>query len=162
MREKYSEFELKPENKKTLEQVEIEIKYEGYISRQYEHIQGFNQNENIKIPANFPYYKIKSLSTEAIDPSSAISGSRAAVAAVLCEYRDHCSLGRPDDGPLRESGILYPYGCDDDRGGRDDYLPSPHNSTAQLSDETSTHRSYGLWKLGYSSFDDHTQVTIFS
>jgi tRNA uridine 5-carboxymethylaminomethyl modification enzyme len=48
-------------------QIEIEIKYEGYIKRQAEQIESFNRNENIKIPDSFNYDKIKSLSSEALD-----------------------------------------------------------------------------------------------
>lgn len=45
-------------------QAEIELKYEGYISRQNEDIQKFLENENILIPKNFDYSKIKALSME--------------------------------------------------------------------------------------------------
>lgn len=45
-------------------QAEIELKYEGYIKRQNEEIQKFLENENIFIPKNFDYSKIKSLSME--------------------------------------------------------------------------------------------------
>lgn len=45
-------------------QAEIELKYEGYIKRQNEEIQKFLENENILIPRNFDYSKIKSLSME--------------------------------------------------------------------------------------------------
>lgn len=53
--------------KDVLNQIEIEIKYEGYIKRQNEQILNFAKNEDIKIPDNFKYDKIKSLSSEAID-----------------------------------------------------------------------------------------------
>ncbi|MCX8056705.1 MAG: tRNA uridine-5-carboxymethylaminomethyl(34) synthesis enzyme MnmG [Ignavibacteria bacterium] len=45
-------------------QAEIELKYEGYIKRQNEDIQKFLENENILIPKNFDYSKIKALSME--------------------------------------------------------------------------------------------------
>lgn len=45
-------------------QAEIELKYEGYIKRQNEEIQKFIENENILIPKNFDYSKIKALSME--------------------------------------------------------------------------------------------------
>jgi tRNA uridine 5-carboxymethylaminomethyl modification enzyme len=45
-------------------QAEIELKYEGYIKRQNEEIQKFLENENILIPKNFDYSKIKALSME--------------------------------------------------------------------------------------------------
>ena len=47
-----------------LEQIEIELKYEGYIQRQVEQIQKFNTFEDQKIPTNFDYDRIRSLSTE--------------------------------------------------------------------------------------------------
>ncbi len=50
-----------------LEQIEIEIKYEGYIRRQEEQIESFNRNEDLKIPRNFNYDRIKSISSEALD-----------------------------------------------------------------------------------------------
>lgn len=56
------------EDKKTMKeaifQAEIELKYEGYIKRQNEEIQKFLENENIVIPKNFDYSKIKALSME--------------------------------------------------------------------------------------------------
>jgi len=54
-------------NKEVLNQIEIDIKYDGYIKRQSEQVEGFNRNENLRIPENFKYEKIKSISTEALD-----------------------------------------------------------------------------------------------
>jgi len=50
-----------------INQIEIDIKYSGYISRQNEQIAAFEKNENIKIPDDFKYEKIKSISSEALD-----------------------------------------------------------------------------------------------
>lgn len=50
-----------------LNQIEIEIKYEGYIKRQNEQVEQFNRTENLKIPVGFDYDKIKSISSEALD-----------------------------------------------------------------------------------------------
>jgi tRNA uridine 5-carboxymethylaminomethyl modification enzyme len=50
-----------------MNQIEIELKYEGYIKRQTEQIENFGKNENILIPDSFNYDKIKSLSSEALD-----------------------------------------------------------------------------------------------
>jgi tRNA uridine 5-carboxymethylaminomethyl modification enzyme len=47
-----------------LEQIEIELKYEGYIQRQVGQIEKFNTFEDQKIPLNYDYSRIKSLSTE--------------------------------------------------------------------------------------------------
>ena len=55
------------ENKDAIEQIEIDIKYKGYIDRQTEQISHFETNEKIRIPDNFKFSKIKSLSTEAIE-----------------------------------------------------------------------------------------------
>jgi len=52
-------------NKEAVRQIEIEFKYEGYIKRQNEQIEKFNDTEDEGIPADFDYLKIKSLSTEA-------------------------------------------------------------------------------------------------
>ena len=47
-----------------VEQIEIDLKYEGYIQRQIEQIARFDQFEDQKIPIDYEYSKIKSLSTE--------------------------------------------------------------------------------------------------
>ncbi len=49
---------------KALEQVEIELKYEGYIQRQIEAVERFDKYENIKIPEFFDYNSIKAISKE--------------------------------------------------------------------------------------------------
>jgi tRNA uridine 5-carboxymethylaminomethyl modification enzyme len=46
------------------EQVEIQVKYEGYISRQMEEINRLKRNDNQPIPADFDYHKISGLSNE--------------------------------------------------------------------------------------------------
>ncbi|MGB9702334.1 MAG: tRNA uridine-5-carboxymethylaminomethyl(34) synthesis enzyme MnmG [Candidatus Kapaibacteriota bacterium] len=48
-----------------INQLEIEIKYEGYIKRQLKEVEYFLQNENKLIPEKFDYSKVQSLSTEA-------------------------------------------------------------------------------------------------
>jgi len=60
------------ENKEALNQIEIEIKYKGYIDRQDEQISHFVKNEAIRIPDDFKYEKIRSLSTEAVEKLSRI------------------------------------------------------------------------------------------
>jgi tRNA uridine 5-carboxymethylaminomethyl modification enzyme len=47
-----------------IEQIEIDLKYEGYILRQVEQIEKFDKFEDQKIPLDYDYSKIKSLSTE--------------------------------------------------------------------------------------------------
>jgi tRNA uridine 5-carboxymethylaminomethyl modification enzyme len=80
-------------------QVETEIKYDGYIRRQAELVETFARNETLRIPADFNYEKVKSLSTEALDkltrvrPASIGQASRIAgvnpsdIAAVMIYMR---------------------------------------------------------------------------
>lgn len=46
------------------EQVEIDLKYEGYIKRELEQIEKFSKYEAYEIPENFDYLGIKSISAE--------------------------------------------------------------------------------------------------
>ena len=63
-------------------QVEIEVKYEGYIARQQKEINKFKHLENKKIPAQFDYNAVHGLSNEmkekltAIKPASVGQASR--------------------------------------------------------------------------------------
>jgi tRNA uridine 5-carboxymethylaminomethyl modification enzyme len=52
-------------NAEVLNQIEIELKYEGYIKRQAEQVRNFDSSESEVIPEKFDFSKIKSLSTEA-------------------------------------------------------------------------------------------------
>jgi tRNA uridine 5-carboxymethylaminomethyl modification enzyme len=64
------------------EQVQINSKYEGYIKRQLKEVEYFSENEKKRIPNNFDYDKVQSLSAEArqklmkIKPSSLGQASR--------------------------------------------------------------------------------------
>jgi tRNA uridine 5-carboxymethylaminomethyl modification enzyme len=51
-------------NEEALNQVEIELKYEGYIQRQLEQAENFEHIEGTVIPDDFDFNKIKSFSTE--------------------------------------------------------------------------------------------------
>jgi len=55
-----------------IEQAEINIKYKGYIEKEKENVEKLHRLENIKIPKNFDYSKINSLSTEAKQKLSTI------------------------------------------------------------------------------------------
>ena len=61
--------ELDPERKslpkEVIEQVEIEIKYEGYIERQLRQVEQFKKIEKKKIPENLNYDDVPSLRIEA-------------------------------------------------------------------------------------------------
>lgn len=79
------------------EQVEIQIKYEGYIQREFEMVEEISKQENSPIPVRIDYSKIKSLSAEGksklerikpetIGQASRISGVSASDVAVLMIY----------------------------------------------------------------------------
>jgi len=56
---------LLPFNRETLEQVEIQVKYDTYIEKEKELVAKMSQLENLLIPDNFNYDKLASLSNEA-------------------------------------------------------------------------------------------------
>jgi len=56
--------ELKQFTSQALEQVEIAVKYEGYIKRQLEQVERYREQEDINIPGDIDYMEIPSLSTE--------------------------------------------------------------------------------------------------
>jgi len=60
------------DNEEVLEQIDIEIKYSGYIKRQNDVVETFNKNEELKIPENFKYDKLKSISAEAMEKLSKV------------------------------------------------------------------------------------------
>lgn len=55
-----------------LEQVEIQVKYSGYIEKEKNNAEKLTKLEGIKIPKNFDYSKLKSLSFEAREKLSKI------------------------------------------------------------------------------------------
>lgn len=80
-----------------VEQVEIEVKYDGYIERQKDMIEKFERYEVLEIPTDFDYSKVKALSTEgreklmrvrpgSIGQASRISGVSPADVSVLMVY----------------------------------------------------------------------------
>ncbi|OOH87718.1 tRNA uridine-5-carboxymethylaminomethyl(34) synthesis enzyme MnmG [Pasteurellaceae bacterium 15-036681] len=82
------------EDKQAAEQVEIAIKYQGYIEHQYQEIERHKRHENTLIPAEFDYDKVESLSNEvraklvqhkpvSIGQASRISGVTPAAISIL-------------------------------------------------------------------------------
>ena len=59
-------------NFEELQQVEIQVKYAGYIKKEKNNADKLNRLEGIKIPKNFDYSKLKSLSYEAREKLKAI------------------------------------------------------------------------------------------
>ncbi|MDP0369001.1 tRNA uridine-5-carboxymethylaminomethyl(34) synthesis enzyme MnmG [Glaesserella parasuis] len=82
------------EDKEAAEQVEISIKYQGYIEHQQQEIERHKRHENTQIPAEFDYDKVESLSNEvraklmqhrpvSIGQASRISGITPAAISIL-------------------------------------------------------------------------------
>lgn len=57
---------IKNTDDKIYEQVEIDAKYSGYLKREYEDIEVFKRDENLKIREDIDYTKIGGLSTEMV------------------------------------------------------------------------------------------------
>ncbi len=55
-----------------IEQTEIQVKYSGYIQKEKNNADKLNRLENIAIPSNFDYSKLKSLSYEAREKLTAV------------------------------------------------------------------------------------------
>jgi len=83
-----------------IEQVSIEIKYEGYIKRQIHQVEQYKKVENKKIPLDIDYDDIKSLRLEArqklkefrpvnVGQASRISGVSPADVSVILVYLEH-------------------------------------------------------------------------
>lgn len=84
-------------SEEVIEQVEIDIKYDGYIKRQLKQVEQFRKLESKKIPENIDYDKIPSLRLEAVQKlklckpisigqASRISGVSPADISVLLVY----------------------------------------------------------------------------
>ena len=59
-------------DREVLEQTEIQIKYAGYIDKERANADKLNRLEGIRIPENFDYSKLKSLSYEALEKLRAV------------------------------------------------------------------------------------------
>jgi tRNA uridine 5-carboxymethylaminomethyl modification enzyme len=84
-------------DKEVIEQAEIQIKYSGYIDKEKNNADKLNRLEDIRIPENFDYTKIKSMSYEGreklnkikprtISQASRISGVSPSDVSVLLVY----------------------------------------------------------------------------
>jgi tRNA uridine 5-carboxymethylaminomethyl modification enzyme len=90
-----------PPDERVTRQVEIEIKYEGYIRRQMKEIERFKHLEQIKLPDDFNYRHVHGLSNElkeklsVIRPASLGQASRisgitpAAISVLMVALRSH-------------------------------------------------------------------------
>lgn len=84
-------------DEEVFEQVEIQVKYAGYIEKEFEMVEEMNKKENMLIPESLRYERINSLSTEGrmkldqirpetLGQASRISGVSASDVAVLMVY----------------------------------------------------------------------------
>ena len=91
-----------------IEQVEIEIKYEGYIIRQQRQVEQYKKMEKKKIPENMDYDKVPSLRLEArqklkefrpvsVGQASRISGVSPADVSVLLVYLENAKMHLKED-----------------------------------------------------------------
>ena len=89
------------------EQVNILIKYDGYISRQIKQVEHFKKLEKKKLPVNFDYAQISGLRIEArqklndlqplsIGQASRISGVTPADVSVILVYLEQLKYTDPD------------------------------------------------------------------
>jgi tRNA uridine 5-carboxymethylaminomethyl modification enzyme len=96
------------------EQVEIQIKYEGYIEKSLQQVERLKKMENKKIPENIDYGAINGLATEAkqklkkikplsIAQASRISGVNPADISILLVYLEQGRIARIDE-KLTERG----------------------------------------------------------
>ncbi len=88
---------LSKEHEDVVSQTEIQLKYEGYINREQDVADKMNRLEEVKIPSDLDYSKLKSISTEAkekltkaqpetIGQASRISGVSPSDVSVLLVY----------------------------------------------------------------------------
>ena len=94
------------------EQVEISIKYQGYIEHQQQEIERHKRHESTVIPANFDYDKVAGLSNEvrlklvqhrpvSVGQASRISGvTPAAISILLVNLKKQGMLKRGDENEL--------------------------------------------------------------
>ncbi|MFQ6003496.1 MAG: tRNA uridine-5-carboxymethylaminomethyl(34) synthesis enzyme MnmG [Candidatus Zixiibacteriota bacterium] len=102
------DWEAKEVPKEIYEQVELQLKYEGYIRRQIKQIEKFKKLESMKIPADFKYDNLKGFKREALEKlrrvnpisvgqASRISGVSPGDIAVLMVHLKHFMTKRSTD-----------------------------------------------------------------
>ena len=96
----------KPLSDEVIEQVNINLKYEGYINRQLKQVEQFKKLENKKIPETLDYDEVYSLRIEArqklkairphsVGQASRISGVSPADISVLLVYLEQLRGRKP-------------------------------------------------------------------
>jgi len=98
-----------PEDPQVLEQVEIQLKYAGYIARQQAEIARHEHNETLAIPADFDYAQVRGLSVEVrqrlaqlrpetVGQAARVSGVTPAAISLLLVYLKKRRGTRSPDG----------------------------------------------------------------
>jgi tRNA uridine 5-carboxymethylaminomethyl modification enzyme len=103
------DFDSKSIPPKVAEQVELEVKYEGYIKRQMQEIEKFKKLENMLIPKDFLYdnltgfkreakEKLKEVNPISVGQASRISGvSPGDIAVLMVHLKKFLSKNRRDE-----------------------------------------------------------------
>lgn len=112
--------EIDPEtpdlSREIAEQLELQVKYEGYIQRQIEQVERFKKLESRAIPEDFDYDAIPGLSTEvrqklkevrpiSIGQASRISGVTPAAISILLVWLDRLSGHRRRDNQVEPASL---------------------------------------------------------
>ena len=106
------------QDQQAAEQVEIQVKYEGYIARQQDEIEKQQRNENTLLPATLDYRQVSGLSNEviaklndhkpsSIGQASRISGITPAAISIfagVAEKSRGCCAAAPDN---RQSALIW-------------------------------------------------------
>jgi tRNA uridine 5-carboxymethylaminomethyl modification enzyme len=102
---KVIEAPTEPVSDDVAEQVEIQVKYEGYIEKQLQQVERAKKMENKKIPENLDYFAINGLATEAkqklaqvrplsVAQASRVSGVNPADISILLVYLEQGRLAK--------------------------------------------------------------------
>jgi tRNA uridine 5-carboxymethylaminomethyl modification enzyme len=105
---KYFADDLPEVNKDVIEQVEVQVKYKGYIDRQQAQVEQFRKMEEKKIPEDLDYNQLENLRLEAreklnkikplsIGQASRISGVSPADISALMIYLEQYNRSKKDD-----------------------------------------------------------------
>ncbi|AME09339.1 tRNA uridine 5-carboxymethylaminomethyl modification protein [Gemella sp. oral taxon 928] len=95
-------------SREVIEQVEIEVKYEGYIKKSLQQVEKLKKMNEMKIPTNLDYDEVPSLALEAreklkkvlpltIGQASRISGVNPADISILLIYLEQCRGARSNE-----------------------------------------------------------------
>jgi tRNA uridine 5-carboxymethylaminomethyl modification enzyme len=105
----YFAEDLPEVNRDVIEQVEVQVKYKGYIDRQQAQVEQFRKMEEKKIPEDLDYNQLENLRLEAreklnkirplsIGQASRISGVSPADISALMIYLEQYTRSKKDDG----------------------------------------------------------------